>query len=257
MEIEENSLLIEEEPLIIYYSTISNFGVHSKSITTSKKYLMSFTPLSSSQEISFSNTIMLPFITSESSTDQNEKSKISILRKENTRIKTESSKEDKFNLSEDKQNTKILIENNESKIDENSNESDIKNNLEKNPFFLGNKLSIELDSYQTKNEEQKKLKKMLNNNIDDKNLFYKTSKNIQKKFQDNNEKSKKNIKKKLTKRMNSLSDTKNKEENEEKELDKKFSRKTKVKHNTCANYQGTLFKSFRPRNSDKELYNNK
>lgn len=113
---------------------------------------MSFTPVSSNREISFTNTIMLPTITTEATTDteknashfENEKSKRSI-KKDSTRLKTESSKDEKNNLSYDKQITKILDESNEiSKEEENENDTEIKlkesldqkDSLEMNPFFL-------------------------------------------------------------------------------------------------------------------------
>ena len=146
--------LIEEE--ILYYSTGSNFGVSAKAFKTQRDIRMSFTPLSSNEKISFCNTIMIPFILSEESlidtekninqtvsNYQNEKSKISI-RKDNTRMKTESSREEKNNISCDKQVTRILIDNEIDKIEENINEIELtldynenKNSLEINPYFLG------------------------------------------------------------------------------------------------------------------------
>ena len=62
------------------------------------------------------------------------KSKSSSMRKDATRFKTESSKDDKNNISEEKQITNILIDSIESKIDETSKENfdDNKNNIEKN-----------------------------------------------------------------------------------------------------------------------------
>ena len=269
MKIETNYSLNEEEPLIFYYSTLSNFGVQSKNIKSPKDlFISSFTPLSSSQEISFSNTIMLPFITTESSIEQNEKekSKTSLMRKDNTRIKTESSSKEKVNLSEDKQITKILIDNNnESKIKEDISLKQDENNLEKNPFFLGNKLSLDLYKYQTQtiNEEQKKVKKLLNKNIIDKNLYYQTSKNLINKINVNNFENVRKTGKRRTKvkRMRSFNNLKGKEENQEKEKDKdkesekKNSRKNRKKHNTCMNNQASLFKSVRVkvRNSDKKI----
>ena len=69
MENTKNSFLEEE---IFYYSPTSNFGVCAKNIKTQKNIRMSFTPFSSNQKISFCNTIMIPFILSEESID-NEK----------------------------------------------------------------------------------------------------------------------------------------------------------------------------------------
>ena len=147
---DEKVHLIDEE--ISYYSTTSSFGIGMKKIQSPKNIHISFTPLSSNHKISFSNTIMIPFITTEPSKEsqknmtqnisnmQNEKSKLSVKR-DHTRLKTESSKDENNNISIEKKVTKILIENDITEIDENTNEIDFtnkeesKNNLETNPFF--------------------------------------------------------------------------------------------------------------------------
>ena len=80
MDNERDSLINEE---ISYYSTTSifgSFGVGVKEMQSPKYIHISFTPLSSNQKISFSDTIMIPSITNESSMEtkiHNEKSKIS------------------------------------------------------------------------------------------------------------------------------------------------------------------------------------
>ena len=107
---------------------------------------------------------------------ENEKSKRSI-KKDSTRLKTESSKDEKNNLSYDKQITKILDESNEiSKEEENENDTEIKlkesldqkDSLEMNPFFLGS-FNVEVNNNINMNdnsliEEEKKVNKILNKN---------------------------------------------------------------------------------------------
>ena len=88
------SILIDDESIIYYPSTPLNFGVHSKKTVKSQRNLfMSFTPISSNKEISFSNTIMCPIITTEATVDteknnshlENEKSK-QLMKKDSTGI---------------------------------------------------------------------------------------------------------------------------------------------------------------------------
>ena len=188
MENSQDSLVDEE---ISYYSTTYSFGIGEKKTQTPKNIHISFTPLSSNQKISFSNTIMIPFVTTELSKEsqknmnqnisQNEKSKLSTKR-DYTRLKTESTKDENNNISIEKQVTKILIE--KDIIDENTNEIDFankeenesKNNLETNPFFLGNKkYTFDITKFEN-SKEGKKVQKILNKsprkqsyNIDNKN----------------------------------------------------------------------------------------
>ena len=115
MENSQDSLVDEE---ISYYSTTYSFGIGEKKTQTPKNIHISFTPLSSNQKISFSNTIMIPFVTTELSKEsqknmnqnisQNEKSKLSTKR-DYTRLKTESTKDENNNISIEKQVIKILI----------------------------------------------------------------------------------------------------------------------------------------------------
>jgi len=200
-----NSFLLDDEDEIIYYPpTISTFGVHSKKIKSAKNIYTSFTPLSTSSEITFPTTIMYPTIKTETTTDteknisrfENENIKRS-LKKDSTRIKTESSKDEKYNISYDKQITKILIENDESiKKEENEEQEDInikeeeehKVSLKTNPFFLGFTSCCENNRYLNSNDmeiEEKKVNKILNKGknmkaIKDDSLYYKTSKNVKK-----------------------------------------------------------------------------
>ena len=215
---DEKVHLIDEE--ISYYSTTSSFGIGMKKIQSPKNIHISFTPLSSNHKISFSNTIMIPFITTEPSKEsqknmtqnisnmQNEKSKLSTKR-DYTRLKTESSKDENNNISIEKQVTKILIENDITEIDENTNEIDYtnkeesKNNLETNPFFLGNKkYTFDITKFQNTEIEEKKVKKILNKsprkqsyNIDNKN---KITNNIKRMKSSNISKIQKDINKEIT-----------------------------------------------------------
>ena len=61
MENEKNSLTIEEAS-ISYYSTLTNFGIESKTRKRPQNLFKSFSLLSCNRGISFSNTIMFPFI---------------------------------------------------------------------------------------------------------------------------------------------------------------------------------------------------
>ena len=64
-----NNILLDEEPIIYFPSTTLNYGVLSKKTKPPKNLCMSFTPLSTNKEISFSNTIMYPCITTEATLD--------------------------------------------------------------------------------------------------------------------------------------------------------------------------------------------
>ena len=168
MDIEEEndkSTSFCEEPRIYYYSSSLNLGVASifseRNSKLIKEYNISFTPTNSSNNNKFSlcNTIMLPFITSELSLEEDKnnnyksngrnhknnsciipKDKNIFLKKDNTTFKTDTSKDEKNNISDDKQITNILIENKES----NNTLDEKKNNalLEENPFFLGKIFSL-------------------------------------------------------------------------------------------------------------------
>ena len=272
------NILIEEEPIICYPSTFSNFGVHSKKIKSPKNLYMSFTPLFSERERSYSNTIMYPIITTEATIDtekntshlENEKSKHSE-KKNSTRIKTESSKEDKNNLSYEKQISQILSESNEnSKSDSNLNVIEINCNenrhsneqLEINPFFNGGKSSFDMNKFINKNDntdiEEKKVNKLLNkeqnnmvNENSDSNLYFNTTKNV------NNNANNDSIKKKLnrrTQRLKSLNLTKcQKFLNAEKE--QKMLRKSKIKHKTILPMENLLLKQHANIQKKKHLEN--
>ena len=246
--------LIEEE--LFFYLTDSNFGVCAKDIKQPKTLNISYSPFSSNHKISFCNTIMIPYITTEESIDieknisqlnfQSEKSKIST-KKDITRMKTESSRDEKNNISCERQITKILIENEIEKIDENTDEIDFSNkeindynkqrdSLQINPYFLGGKCSFDITKFHNNKSEieKKKVKKIL-----DKDLQKKTS-----------------IENKLTskvKRLNSLNLIKTRKAikviNQSKEVSEKILRKKKVKTKTNPNFENDSIK-----NSDKNLF---
>ena len=172
IDLENDSNSICEEPKIYYYSSSSNFGVGVKFSERNKKiqkaYNMDFSQCSSknnNNHFSLYNTIMLPFITTEATMEteqnyytnnkniiQNEKNNNKTFN--NTRLKTESSKDDK-NISDDKQLTNTIIE--IKKTNDSLYKKDINNkresiHLEENPFFLGRNSSIN-------NNNKSKLKK--------------------------------------------------------------------------------------------------
>ena len=153
MEEEKNSLTIEESS-ISYYLTLTNFGIESKNRKRPKNLFKSFSPLSCNRGISFSNTIMFPFITTETLLDtkkdisrlKQEKNK-SNCTKDSTIFKTEIeiSKNDENNA--EKKLMNVLIDTDENS-DENENcdkpdkqDMEMQNQkniiLERNPFFQG------------------------------------------------------------------------------------------------------------------------
>ena len=204
MENEKNAIIDEE---LFYNSARATYGVCSKHLKTQKNIFMSFSPHSTNQKMSFTNTIMIPFIKTEPSIDT---------RKDITRIKTESSKDEKYNLSIEKPITKIFIENENDKIDENTDDEidlkfiefeEKKESLEKNPYFFGGKISFDISKFQNNNEiENQKVKKIPNKNRkqsinDDINFYLKTCKDMNQKFNIASSQSNSNNK---VKRMNSL-----------------------------------------------------
>ena len=255
------NIIINEDPIISCPSTPLNFGVHSKKIIKSPKNLfMSFTPTSYNKEITYTNTIMYPVITTEATIDteknysniENDKLKIS-LKKDSTGFRTESSKDEKINISYEKQisNALLIINNETNKRDEDMDDSESnkgnKDTLETNPFFLGGKSSFDLNEILKNNNinndselEKEKVKKMLDKskkifiyekNANNENGYYKTSKNVNNNV--NKEIFRKSLKRK-TVRMKTLNCNKNKKvNNSEKNTPKKNLRKSAVKHKTC------------------------
>ena len=103
MEDGKNPLTIEESS-ISYYSTLTNFGTESKTRKRPQILFGSFSPLSSNRGISFSNTIMFPFISTETILDtkkdisqlKQDKNKSTFI-KDSTILKTEISKNEENN----------------------------------------------------------------------------------------------------------------------------------------------------------------
>ena len=275
-----NTCIMDEEPLIFYNTSYSSFGVSSKHINSPRNILISYSPLSSNHYISFSNTIMIPSIITEPSIDtekniykktltfQNEKSRIS-LKKDSTRLKTESSKDEKYNVSLEKQITKTIMEINDmNKIDESSDKNEIndikniediknKNILESNPYFLGrrplyninhnNKLQ-EINNNET---EKNKVKKILNKNkniaINEVPTNCLTSKNIRKKQNSEVQQNKNKLTNKI-KRMKSLNNIKGKLE--------KRKHENKIRHSTIKHKTSFLKGNNSLRNSLDKIDNN-
>ena len=275
-----NTCIMDEEPLIFYNTSYSSFGVSSKHINSPRNILISYSPLSSNHYISFSNTIMIPSIITKPSIDtekniykktltfQNEKSRIS-LKKDSTRLKTESSKDEKYNVSLDKQITKTIMEINDmNKIDESSDKNEIndikniediknKNILESNPYFLGrrplyninhnNKLQ-EINNNET---EKNKVKKILNKNkniaINEVPTNCLTCKNIRKKQNSEVQQNKNKLTNKI-KRMKSLFNIKGKLE--------KRKHENKIRHSTIKHKTSFLKGNNSLRNSLDKIDNN-
>ena len=275
-----NTCIMDEEPLIFYNTSYSSFGVSSKHINSPRNILISYSPLSSNHYISFSNTIMIPSIITKPSIDtekniykktltfQNEKSRIS-LKKDSTRLKTESSKDEKYNVSLDKQITKTIMEINDmNKIDESSDKNEIsdikniediknKNILESNPYFLGrrplyninhnNKLQ-EINNNET---EKNKVKKILSKNkniaINEVPTNCLTCKNIRKKQNSEVQQNKNKLTNKI-KRMKSLNNIKGKLE--------KRKHENKIRHSTIKHKTSFLKGNNSLRNSLDKIDNN-
>ena len=261
MENSKTSFIDEET---FYYSSSSNFGVRSRNLISPRNIKMSYSHLSSNNKISFSNTIMIPYI-------EEEKKNEDI--KDSQRTKTESTKEEKNNTRDENVIPKIIIHHEDEKIDEATNADDLiniitiefeeqKTVLENNPFFLGIKstLNVNANPKDSINEvEMKKVKTLLRQkskkaiNKEDKNLYLKTSKNIRKKSNIENIKNKSS---KKVKRMGSLNLKSSKEDNNKKEERK--DRKSKTKYRTSHNKDNKLLainsdENKIPKLSDKTL----
>ena len=275
-----NTCIMDEEPLIFYNNSNSSFGVSSKHINSPRNILISYSPLSSNHYISFSNTIMIPSIITEPSIDtekniykktltfQNEKSRIS-LKKDSTRLKTESSKDEKYNVSLEKQITKTIMEINDmNKIDESSEKNEIndikniediknKNILESNPYFLGRRFlyninhNNKLQEINNNETEKNKVKKILNKNkniaINEVPTNFLTSKNIRKKQNSEVQQNKNKLTNKI-KRMKSLNNIKGKLE--------KRKHENKIRHSTIKHKTSFLKGNNSLRNSLDKIDNN-
>ena len=251
-----SNILLDEE--IVSYSAESNYGVCAKNIIRPKNLFKSYSPYSTNHKISFSNTIMIPFIKTESSNEienPNEKSKLST-KKDITRIKTDSSKDERINISTEKRITKILIDT----IDEKSNEIDQtnlefkeqKDYLETNPFFLGGKYSVEITNLKmndTQYENEKVLKLLnKNNNNDEINNYLKITKDENIHFSQSSK-----LKNKI-KKIKSYNITKvSKFAHFEKDEEENKTRKSKTKFKTEKSTQEKSNKIYKKRNSVKNL----
>ena len=273
MENSKSILIDDDESIIFYPSTFSNFGVHSKkTIKSQRNKFMAFTPLSSNKEVSFSNTIMLPIITTEATIDteknnsnlENEKSK-QILKKDSTGIKTESSREVNNNMSYEKQISNILIENN----DNNKKEEDIyelenqeqKDTLQLNPFFFGGKSSLKINDW-IKNDnsvfETKKVNKILNKEKkvltnEDLNMCCKTCKHLNNKM---DYEAAKNKLARRAKRMKTINVTMEKKiDSSEKDYPKKILKKFKSKYKSLLGSENKIANNYNHSQKQKKSEN--
>ena len=275
-----NTCIMDEKPLIFYNTSYSSFGVSSKHINSPRNILISYSPLSSNHHISFSNTIMIPSVVTEPSIDtekniykktltfQNEKSRIS-LKKDSTRLKTESSKDEKYNVSLEKQITKTIMEINDmNKIDESSDKNEIsdikniediknKNILESNPYFLGRRSLFNINNNNKLQEinnnetEKNKVKKILSKNkniaINEVPTNCLTCKNIRKKQNSEVQQNKNKLTNKI-KRMKSLFNIKGKLE--------KRKHENKIRHSSIKHKTSFLKGNNSLRNSLDKIDNN-
>ena len=266
---ETKTSFIDDE--IFFYSSISNYGVCSKHLKSPKNIHMSYSPLSCNQRITFSNTIMIPYISTEKSIET---------KKDNTRTKTESSKEEKnnINISVEKQITKIFVENEEEKLEENTKDEinlinieyiEKNDSIERNPYFLGGKFSFEVTKLQNDNMEleKKKVYKILNeknksiNQVieEEPNLYLKTCKELRNKTNIENKNKIKDKSSNRVKRMKSLNIKKLKEGNNiDKEIKEKKIRKSQIKYSRNLTLESKTPKKndenkIKLRNSDKNL----
>ena len=265
----KNTSIFEEEPIFFNPPTISTFGVYSKKIKSPKNIYMSFTPLSSNRSISFTNTIMYPIITPEANIEI-KKNKIhsdlaknkQLDQKDSTGIKTESSKEDKNNLSYDKKISEILGESNENEdLDETKtickDNKQSKDNLEINPFFTGGKSSLDINKYLKQNDnndnsiiEEKKIIKFLNkskNKTPKENLYlyYKTTKNVIEDINNTNHTPFNNKSLRRSLRVKTLNLAKSQKVKKSEKDQQQNLRKNKNKHKTFLTMENMLLKNYK------------
>ena len=259
------NIVIDEEPILSYYSSTSNFGVCSKDIKSEKIIKMSFSPLSSNHKISFSNTIMIPLVATEASLNKGknisnnykkEKSKTPI-NKDNEKHKLELTDKDKSKFFDKKQMTKIFEGNNKiKKINENKK---VKVSSEKKPFFNGDNILIDANGLQNNNLDiDKKVNKLLKKNtkhiqIEDINLFLlESSKNPRK--GSGNENNKNNKLNNSLKRMNTLGVTlKRREINKEGKEPRKKTRKEKFKCKMSCDINNNIIHYYKSNKNIKKI----
>ena len=175
----EDNLMISEEPLLIYYSTTTNFGVQAKNIKSPKNLCLSFSPHSSNCQITFSNTIMNPLITSEEYIENKKNVSMNTceISKNNTRLKTVSSKDEKYNLND---YGLVIIENENSKkeesldeIDEGKDESiSKKESLELNHLSSERNFIFDIEKYQSDNKISNIKKGLVKQKAEDNNVNF-------------------------------------------------------------------------------------
>ena len=238
---------LDEE--IIQYSSPLNFGVSSRIMKTPKNIC---------QKITFSNTIMIPYIVTQRNIETE---------KDLTRLKTEPSRDEK---KKDKQITKFILKNEIQEIEENtSGEIELitveyeeqKESLENNPFFLVQKHSYDKNKVQRESSEleMKKVKKLMNLKeqnkrklIDeDKILYLRTTKDMLQETYLTKTQNKPKLK-----RMSSLKIKRLKEKiNTDKELiDNKKPRKSKIKNKIVSNNDNNEYKNSTPKEKPNIIY---
>ena len=220
MENEKTSVNNDE---IVYYSARASYGVFAKNLKSPRNIYKSFSPLSSNQKVSFCNTIMIPFIKTESSIESN---------KADISIKSDTLTDEYKNVAAEKPITKILVENETDRMDEITNDGlehkiienkERKDSLEINPFFLGGQCCLDLIPKDEPEVEMRKINRLLNlnqNEMDyiDENIHIQTSKDMNQKLVIEDEKN--NSDKKVKRiRTISVNDSKGSMDLENKEIE--------------------------------------
>ena len=231
MENEKTSVNNDE---IVYYSARASYGVFAKNLKSPRNIYKSFSPLSSNQKVSFCNTIMIPFIKTESSIESN---------KADISIKSDTLTDEYKNVAAEKPITKILVENETDRMDEITNDGlehkiienkERKDSLEINPFFLGGQCCLDLIPKDEPEVEMRKINKLLNlnqNEMDyiDENIHIQTSKDMNQKLVIEDEKN--NSDKKVKRiRTISVNDSKGSMDLENKEIESL--KRSKLKYKT-------------------------
>jgi len=166
MEENEKNISFTEEPIISYYSSSLNLGVgamfSSRNPKSFKYTHFSFTPsTSNNNKFSLCNTIMIPYITNEISTKEENKIKsksnriaaskdtLFSLKKDNTKLNLDISKEENSHIKDDKSVDNNILEkkeNNSGGLYERGNSQERKSTMEINPFFFGKTFSFSINN---------------------------------------------------------------------------------------------------------------
>ena len=166
MEENEKNISFVEEPLVSYCTSSLNQGVcaifSNRKSKSFRHTHFSFTPTNTNNnKFSLCNTIMLPFITNETLNKEENymknksnrlitsKDTLFSLKKENTKLKLDISKEENIDINDDKNINNIILEKKESNnggLYGEDNFKEKKSPMEINPFFLGKTFSFNINN---------------------------------------------------------------------------------------------------------------